>query len=188
MAASQAIQARYGRRAGWLRHQAARTLDRLGAFARLRAVAWDEVERLVFVCQGNVCRSAYAEARARRLGLRAASFGLAARDGDSANGVAAARAAMRGVELAAHRATSAPAARLAPGDLLVAMEPAHLRALALVVPDRPATLLGLWATPPRPHLEDPYGLSPAYFDTGVDGVDSALEEIARRASRARAPA
>src|SRR6266540_1650137 len=82
MAASQAIQARYGRRAGWLRHHVAWTLDRLGAFAPLRRIRWDDVERLVFICRGNVCRSAYADARARLAGLRSASFGLAARDGD----------------------------------------------------------------------------------------------------------
>lgn len=186
MAASQEFQARYGRRAGWLRHQAARTLDLLGAFGPLRRVRWDEVERLVFVCQGNICRSAYAEARARGAGLRSASFGLAARDGDPANPVARARAAARGVDLSAHRATSAPGARLGPGDLLVAMEPVQLRGLALVAPSHPATLLGLWALPPRPHLEDPYGLAAAYFDTCFEVVDSAVEELGRRATRARA--
>ena len=185
MAASQALQARYGRRAGWLRHYAARTLDRLGAFAPLRRVRWNDVERLVFICHGNVCRSAYADARARLAGLRSASFGLAARDGDGANPVALARAAARGVDLSAHRATSASAAHVRPGDLLVLMEPAHLRRLALVEPSYPATLLGLWATPPRPHLEDPYGLSPTYFDTCFEIVDSAIEEIANLATRAR---
>jgi protein-tyrosine phosphatase len=185
MAAGRAIQAEYGRRAGWLRHHLARTLDRLGTFAPLRRLSWDEVDRLVFVCHGNVCRSAYAAARARHLGLQSASFGLAARDGDPANAVAAERAAARAVDLASHRATSAAAARLRPGDLLVAMEPAQLRGIRLVAPDAPVTLLGLWSTPPRPHLEDPYGLSPTYFDTCFDVVDSALEELARRARRAR---
>jgi protein-tyrosine phosphatase len=183
--ASQAIQARYGRRAGWLRHHLARTLDRLGAFAPLRRVPWNDVERLVFVCQGNICRSAYAEGRARLAGLCSASFGLAARDGDRANPVALARAAARGVDLSGHRATSASATQLAPGDLLVAMEPAQLRSLALVAPSRPATLLGLWSRPRRPHLEDPYGLSPTYFDTCFEIVDSAVEELSRLATRAR---
>jgi protein-tyrosine phosphatase len=185
MAASQALQARYGRRAGWVRHHVARALDLLGAFAALRRVPWDEVERLVFVCQGNVCRSAYAEARARSLGLRAASLGLGARDGDRANAIAAERAAARRVDLAPHRATSALAARVASGDLLVAMEPGQLRPLASLFPGRRVTLLGLWATPPRPHVEDPYGLAPAYFDTCFDVVDSALRELARRAAGAR---
>jgi len=130
MAASQAIQARYGRRAGWLRYHMARTLDSVGAFAPLRRVAWNDVERLVFVCQGNICRSAYADARARLAGLRSVSFGLSARDGDCANSVALARAAARGVDLSAHRATSASAAPMRAGDLRIAMEPAQIRRLA----------------------------------------------------------
>src|SRR4051812_36705278 len=76
MPASEEIQARYGRRAGWVRHHLARTLDRFGAFFPLRRIPWTEVERLVFVCQGNICRSAYADALARRAGLRSVSFGL----------------------------------------------------------------------------------------------------------------
>jgi len=186
MAASQAIQARYGRRAGWLRSHVARTLDFLGAFAPLRRVPWNDVERLVFVCQGNICRSAYADARARLAALRSVSFGLSARDGDCANSVALARAAARGVDLSSHRATSASAAAIRAGDLIIAMEPAQLRRLARLATAAPTTLLGLWATPPRPHLEDPYSLSTAYFDTCFDIIDSAVERIAHLASRARA--
>jgi protein-tyrosine phosphatase len=183
MPASETIQARYGRRAGWVRHHLARTLDRFGAFFPLRRVPWNEVERLVFVCQGNICRSAYADARARRAGLRSVSFGLGGRDGDCANTVASERAAARGVDLSAHRATSAAAFRIHRGDLLAAMEPAQLPALAKL--GAPATLLGLWATPPRPHLEDPYGLCAAYFDTCFEVIDSAVERIVRLAPRAR---
>ncbi len=186
MAASQAIQAQYGRRAGWLRHHLARALDRLGAFEPLRRVRWNDVERLVFICQGNICRSAYADARARLAGLASASFGLAARDGDRANPAAVERAAARGVDLSAHRAASASAALLRPGDLVVAMEPVQLRGLASIAPSAPATLLGLWARPPRPHLEDPYGLSLAYFDTCFDVIDGAVAEFARLAPRAHA--
>src|SRR5207237_1259531 len=72
------------------------------------------------------------------------------------------------------------------GDLRIAMEPAQIRRLARLATAAPTTLLGLWATPPWPHLEDPYGLSPAYFDTCFDIIDSAVERIARLAPRARA--
>jgi protein-tyrosine phosphatase len=44
----------------------------------------------------------------------------------------------------------------------------------------------LWASPERPHLEDPYGLSDAYFDTCFDVIDSALFRIALLAPGARA--
>jgi hypothetical protein len=62
------------------------------------------------------------------------------------------------------------------------MEPAQLPALAKL--GAQATLLGLWATPPRPHLEDPYGLCAAYFDTCFEVIDSAVERIVRIAPRA----
>ena len=34
-----------------------------------------KVRRLVFVCHGNICRSAYADVLARRAGMNVASFG-----------------------------------------------------------------------------------------------------------------
>lgn len=179
------LQARFGRRAGWVRHQLAVALDLCGAFDQAHRVDFSAARRLVFVCQGNICRSAYAQARAELLGLRAASFGLDARAGDPAHPLAAQRAALRGVDLSRHRATPADPRLFGPGDLLLAMEPAHLARLTRF-DFQPVTLLGLWATPPRPHLEDPYGLCPEYFDTCFDLIDSALAHIAQRARRARA--
>lgn len=178
----ESLHARYGRRAGWLRHHLAATLNRLGAFEPLTRIRWHDVRRLVFVCQGNICRSAYAEARAKALGLRAASFGLGAHEGDRANPTALARAAARGVDLLPHRASSLSPAL--PGDLLVAMEPAQVARLAKRT-TAPLTLLGLWAAPARPHLEDPYGLSEAYFDTCFEVIDAAIVRIARLAPGTR---
>ena len=176
------LHARYGRRAGWLRHHLAAALNRLGAFQPLTRVPWRKVKRIVFVCQGNICRSAYAEARARSQGLRTASFGLGAREGDEANRTALARAAARGVDLRPHRASVMP--ETLPGDLLVAMEPAQAARLTKLT-QAPVTLLGLWADPPRPHLEDPYGLSDAYFDTCFGVIDSAVARLGQLAPGAR---
>src|SRR3982074_2051535 len=120
---------RYGRRAGLLRHGFARSLALLGVYEDARAVRWAEVRRLVFVCQGNLCRSAYAAAKAQALGLAAASCGLAARQRFCADPRAVARAAARGIDLCAHRTTSATAFVVANGDLLLAMEPRQLRSL-----------------------------------------------------------
>ena len=54
----------YGRKQGLLRSLYHSLMDRTGQYTRLGIVDWGRVERLVFVCQGNICRSAYAEARA----------------------------------------------------------------------------------------------------------------------------
>jgi protein-tyrosine-phosphatase len=181
---SEQVSSQYGRKSGWLRHQYARVLDKAGAHAAMRRIDWDAVSRLVFVCQGNICRSAYAEARARKSGLSAASFGLGARDGDAADPKALEAASKRGVDLGGHRATSRD--RFAPrqGDLLLAMERSHLAGLS--APEGRVTLLGLWASPPRPHLEDPYGLSRGYFGTCFSVIDDAVGRIAGLAGSARA--
>ena len=44
----------------------------------------DEVRRLVFVCHGNICRSAFADVLAKQTGLNSASFGLSTSSGKGA--------------------------------------------------------------------------------------------------------
>jgi protein-tyrosine phosphatase len=164
----------HGRKQAWIRHHATSWLHRLGAYADLQGFDPSRVLRLVFVCAGNVCRSRYAEARARALGLEAGSFGLAA-DGRSPPDAVAVRAARRrGLELLPRASRRAQDVRPTAGDLLVAMEPHQARALKRAHPRSQVTLLGLWCLPPRPVLADPYGLSEAYFDTCFVCIDEAV--------------
>jgi protein-tyrosine-phosphatase len=58
----------------------------------------------LFVCTGNTCRSAYAEAYARARGIDAASAGTSARDGERSPADAVAVASERGIDLNEHRA------------------------------------------------------------------------------------
>ena len=70
------IARRYGSRRGFaltLWHQAK---NLLGMYRSYRQVHWESVGRLVFVCKGNICRSAYTEAVAKSLGVAAISCGL----------------------------------------------------------------------------------------------------------------
>jgi low molecular weight protein-tyrosine phosphatase len=183
---SRELTERQGRKQAWLRHQATSWLHRLGAYSGLRAFDPSRVHRLVFVCAGNVCRSRYAEARARALGLEAASFGLAA-DGASLPDVAAARAARRhGLELFPRVSRRAEDVRPTAADLLVAMEPHQARMLRRAHPRAQVTLLGLWCRPPRPVLADPYGLSDAFFDTCFACIDEAVGALVRTLEQRRA--
>jgi protein-tyrosine phosphatase len=96
---SRGVTQQHGRKQAWIRHQASSWRNRLGLYADLRSFDASRVLRLVFVCAGNVCRSRYAEARARTLGFEAGSFGLSA-DGRSPPDAAAVLAARRrGIEL-----------------------------------------------------------------------------------------
>lgn len=183
---SRGVSEQHGRKQAWIRHQATSWLERLGLYADLRRFDATRVLRLVFVCAGNVCRSRYAEARARALGFESGSFGLRADGRSPPDAVAVLAARRRGIELLPRASRRAEDVRPTSGDLLVAMEPHQARALRRAHPRAQVTLLGLWCRTPRPVLADPYGLSDAYFDTCFGFIDEGVETLVRTVERRRA--
>lgn len=169
----------YGGKRGFLCHLAATVHMRFGYFREYQTVDWSRVERFVFVCKGNICRSAYAEARAVAAGFPAASFGIAARPDASADETAINHAAARRISLSSHRTIALQAFEHQRGDLLVCMEPPQAKIVASrFAESRPqVTLLGLWAGSRRPWLFDPYGSGDAYWRICLDTVDSAIEQM-----------
>jgi protein-tyrosine phosphatase len=139
-----------------------------------------EVERFVFVCQGNICRSPYAAARARAVGLPSISYGLDVQREIPANTQARAEALKHGVDLSSHRSRAFDSGRSSRGDLLVSMEPTHLIQLTTQHAGEPrqVTLLGLWTKPPRPHIQDPFGRSPEYFNRCFHTIDAGVATLA----------
>jgi protein-tyrosine phosphatase len=146
-----------------------------------------DVKRLVFVCHGNICRSAFADIAARALGLNATSFGLSTSTDLPAHPPAAAAAAKLGHDLSAHRTQRAEDYVPLPGDLLLAMEVRQLRRLSRDprLHGVPRSLLGLWAEPKIPHLHDPYQLDAAYMDICLRRIDTAVTGLANAFSGAR---
>ena len=137
-----------------------------------------KVKRLVFVCLGNINRSAYADAVARGLGANCVSIGLATTTGAAAFSMATAQALRFGVDLGGHRATDFTDYRYVDGDLLMAMEVRHVhRLIALGVPSQAIALLGFWATPRRLHLHDPHMLPEPYFATCFTIIESAVRKL-----------
>ncbi|HEX8642819.1 MAG TPA: phosphotyrosine protein phosphatase [Allosphingosinicella sp.] len=172
------VRTRYGSARGLARLW----LARLGGAGRYRQVEWSRVDRLVFVCTGNICRSPYAERKAAAAGFPAISAALRGSSGAQANESARRIAAAMGVDLSRHRSTAIAEAALRPGDLLVAMEPWQADALASLEVGQ-VTLLGLWSTPRRPHLHDPHGLCDDYFRTCFRSIDTAVEAMLARLKR-----
>ena len=121
----------------------------------------------------------------RQLGLNAVSAGLDVQRCASADPLALAEAAKRGLDLHAHR--SRPLAELTQQttDLLLVMEPAHIRTLfeehAAVAGQ--TGLIGLWASPLTPWVFDPLGRSSLYFSRCYDILDTACQRIAGCVSR-----
>lgn len=161
---------------------------RLRAF-RLRDPG--QVRRVVYVCLGNICRSAYGDKLAREFGLEVASLGLSTSSGAASPAEAVEAARRQGVDLDAHRALDWSDFKVRPGDLFLVMEvrQAHeLRRRLGARDDVQVCLLGMWCTPPMPHLHDPFSLSADYFDTCFKRVRQAtvrLNQVLSEAARRR---
>ena len=155
-------------------------LESIPGISTARPPAPGSVRRLVFVCHGNICRSAFAEAVARREGLDAASFGLSTSTGKGAHPPAAEAALRLGYDLSDHATTNAPDFVPQEGDYLLGMEHRHLRKLAERegLSGLPRGLLGAYARPPFPPLHDPYKLDPAYMDVCLQRVEDAVKRLA----------
>jgi protein-tyrosine phosphatase len=179
----------YGGRGGFLKHLCARTLHALGAFKSESDIEWASVVRLVFVCKGNICRSPYASAKAQSLGVQATSFGLDAAEGARAHAAALENAALRGVDISEHRSARIDPLLLANRDLIIVFEPRQILEIRRRLGrDARAHLLGIWARPRRPHIQDPYGRSDKYFQQCFSVIDSNLEALVAHMERVGAPA
>lgn len=179
----------YGGRRGILEHIRAQILYVLGAYGGVDDVEWRSVRRLVFVCLGNICRSPYAWAKARSMGVACISFGLKATNGTSADPVAAKNALVRGVDLSAHRAARMDPQCLLDGDLILVFESWQVAEVRRIFGGRARVkLFGLWSTPRRPHIHDPYGHSDRYFQQCFSIIDNGVAALVAHMRRGGAPA
>jgi protein-tyrosine phosphatase len=178
------VRRRFGSARGLVRLALAQLELATGRLAPFRLQRPREVRRVVFVCLGNICRSAYAQQIAIGHGLAAASLGLSTTTGAPSPPEAIEAAQRQGIVLNGHRATDLGDFKIQPGDLFLAMEVRHARALQRRLHARrdvQIALLGSWCSPPMPHLHDPFSLSADYFDTcfrrvhqAVDGLNQTL--------------
>jgi protein-tyrosine phosphatase len=176
------IHDKYGGKRAWIYTHAYHIMDRFFLFpSGPNIVQLSKFKRLVFVCQGNICRSPYGEAYARKLGISAASFGLNADTGTRANISAARIAKQRGVLLDGHSATHISQFTFNIGDMILTFEPQQLQELLSpgILPDFIGVdLLGRWCIPSFPYIHDPYGLNDAYFNICFDRINQSIARLA----------
>src|SRR3974390_821472 len=87
----------YGRKSMMASHFASKALGLLGSYCDFEGIDFSRVKRMIFICKENIGLSPYAEARARSIGILAASAGLEAKMGSSANPAAVSEAAKSGL-------------------------------------------------------------------------------------------
>jgi protein-tyrosine phosphatase len=147
-----------------------------------------KVNRLVFVCLGNINRSAFAEKVAKSLGANTCSIGLVTTTGQPAFHKAVTTSFHFGIDLSQHMATDIKDYCYQLGDLLLTMEIRHAhRLVAFGFPKQSIALLGHWASPLRIHLHDPHTLSDAYFFTCFTLINSAVSGLIKEMREAHSP-
>lgn len=158
-----------------------------GRYSALENIDWTRINRLVFVCTGNVCRSPYAEVRARALGFSSISLGLDTTGNVPANANAQRNAVPRSIDLSRHRSQLFDPGVVQPGDLVLVFEPKQFRLMKkrMPAPKGQVTLLGLWAEPKLAYIPDPYNAGDAYFQRCFELIDACVAKIATRAGAAR---
>jgi protein-tyrosine phosphatase len=147
-----------------------------------RGAIWPQqpVRRLVFVCRGNICRSAFAGEVTRRLGVPAVSYGLDTVLGKPADQGMTSAAETLGYDLREHRTTPIDAYVPQPGDLLIVFEYGQWLAVRSRYPNTPVLPLGRFAVPPRTYIHDPYRSTAAFYERTARLVERATIELVQR--------
>lgn len=171
----------FGSRRGFITTLYHQLLYYSGRYRAYKKIDWKRVDRLVFVCKGNICRSAFAEQIARTLGADSISFGLDTVEDAPANQVAIRTAEAQGIDLKQHRTTPVTSVKLKDTDLLIAMEPWQTKVLESAYKHQHQySLLGLWSTPILPYIHDPYGMPPAYFDRCFSCIRNDVQVLVKK--------
>jgi protein-tyrosine phosphatase len=155
---------------------------RVGLDDEFRQVDFARVERLVFVCLGNICRSPFGEYIARRHGIPSAGFGLATTTGVPAFELGVETALERGVDMRSHLTTDFSDFEVLDTDLLLVMELRHAHRLKAMLGESRAqiALLGNWARPRRLHIHDPHIHGKAYFEHCYAIIENATENLIKQ--------
>jgi protein-tyrosine-phosphatase len=131
--------------------------------------------RVLFVCKGNINRSAVAEQIARSLGMDAHSAGLMARQGRRISQPAEQYLSRLGLPTDTHR-SSVLEKELAPGTSIVAFERRHLREIRRRAPGFPVFLLTEVAGE-RGGISDPEGQEAEFYERCFARIEKLLRKV-----------
>lgn len=144
---------------------------------------------VVFVCKGNVCRSAFAEyfmkATLDNPLLQIRSCGLDVRVRSAAPGTAISVARRKGLDLGDHLSKGIEQCDMESADLIIAMEFWHYRALATMYPHKKASIKLLREFAPFPenilcNIHDPFGQDETQFEHCFSQIQRAVSNICAR--------
>ena len=164
-----------------------------GAKARVRAKAEAQVQaaaqsgrpvRVLFVCQGNICRSPYAAAllHARvpdEAKVIATSAGMLPRPGRTTPLVGQQAAAAHGIDLASHRSVWLDRSAADAASLIIVFEDTNSAAIADRYPDLKTTVVKLGDLTGAGDIPDPVDGDRPVFDQVYADIERGVDALAR---------
>jgi protein-tyrosine-phosphatase/predicted ATP-grasp superfamily ATP-dependent carboligase len=144
---------------------------------------------LLFLCQGNICRSSYAEHKARqlfaelRIDASVESAGMLPRNPRPAPPHAQEASAARGIDLSGHRSQHAHREVIERASWIVVFDEINYRACLQRYPEAASRLVYLAQFEGRPEptpIADPEGRTTAFFSTTYERIDRCLSGLAEQ--------
>jgi protein-tyrosine phosphatase len=142
---------------------------------------------IIFVCKGNICRSAFAEARLRQLlgaveTIRIDSCGIDVDQGNFPPPDSVSVAEEFSCSLAGRRSKGLAACGIAEADLIFPMEYGQYKQLIHRYPEKKEQIILLRSVAPFPqclfcNIPDPYGLGAAEFRRVYSLIDQTMRRI-----------
>ena len=178
------IMSKFGSKKGFLRYLRDALSYRVGSFRQY--TQWETPpERLVFVCQGNICRSALAEwVFKSHSAIEAISLGLNTHSGKGANPRLLKIANERKkIDLSSHQTTSVEDYVPKSGDAFVCMEASHIKQMESLGYTGPFLLLGSFGQKKTYRINDPYSANDTYMAKTVDDIVYHTVELAKSLKR-----
>lgn len=148
------------------------------------AVESGRAVKVLFVCQGNINRSSYAELKAAQLFDRNrfhfASAGMLPRNRRASPALAISVAARRGVDMSAHRSRHATAELMKDADIVIVFDEINRNSIRARYPnfEKPVYLLGSAGPDTDPLIPDPEGRDEAMFLATYQRIDACLAKLA----------
>ncbi len=177
LSVTQYIANEFGSKKGLLRYVLFGIKKSFGNFSSATSLDQSNIERLVFVCSGNICRSPFGEAVSLSENFPAVSYGLHCRGNDPAFDKTLHFSETLGYDLTAHRSQNIADYVPLDSDLLIVMEPAHLLELNKLFPNTKKVLIGMLAKNKTVYLHDPYNTNDYFFIKCLRNIEVATKRL-----------